>query len=510
MHKTEASETSQPVAKRAWLNPGLVHLNTEVTSAPNSTPNSTPTESQDAPPIPANPNHTRARHQLRPIVAVATATLLILGSIGGLYLRSHSLEPVSIASLSATRNVNDPLLRNKLSTAAATYRLGLQTPDGKVSRYALTDMGLKPDISATLKSAAGQHGLAFWKTTPIPLKIKVDQAKYIAFLRTHTSQASVPASDANLVVDGGKVAITAEKDGQGDRVENASTTVLATAGNLTSEPLLLTPGAIGTYIKSTALQTDKAQIERVLKQPVSLKIGSDSITPKASDIARWLTLSPDYANGTVVISVNQDTLRKYIEDVATPYAKAADDTVTPLGDDGSISIVQRNGTGTIDNEDAIVDNWSAELLKAKGLNTTVAISGTAAKVVKAYAQPKWLLVNLTTKRMYAYENTKLVRSFLVSAGAITTPTVQGTYRIYAKYASQDMRGANADGTNYFQPHVQYINYFYKDYAVHGNYWRPVNYFGNINSSHGCVGIVNTDAAWIYDWAPIGTTVMVHV
>ena len=52
-------------------------------------------------------------------------------------------------------------------------------------------------------------------------------------------------------------------------------------------------------------------------------------------------------------------------------------------------------------------------------------------------------------------------------------------------------------------------FFHGGYAIHGNYWRPASYFGNINSSHGCIGINVDDAAWIYDWAPIGTSIITH-
>jgi lipoprotein-anchoring transpeptidase ErfK/SrfK len=111
--------------------------------------------------------------------------------------------------------------------------------------------------------------------------------------------------------------------------------------------------------------------------------------------------------------------------------------------------------------------------------------------------------------MYAYEGTTLVRTFLISAGAPATPTVIGQYKIYSKYISQDMRGANVDGSSYFQPNVPYVLYFYGGYAIHGNYWRPTSWFGNINSSHGCLGVTPDDGAWIFDWAPIGTPVITH-
>ncbi len=111
--------------------------------------------------------------------------------------------------------------------------------------------------------------------------------------------------------------------------------------------------------------------------------------------------------------------------------------------------------------------------------------------------------------MYAYEKTNLMRTFLVSAGEPGTPTVLGQYAIKTKVAKQDMRGQNTDGSRYSQTNVQWVNYFHQDYAIHGNHWRPTSYFGNINSSHGCVGIVNSDAEWIYNWAPVGTPVIVY-
>lgn len=72
-----------------------------------------------------------------------------------------------------------------------------------------------------------------------------------------------------------------------------------------------------------------------------------------------------------------------------------------------------------------------------------------------------------------------------------------------------MSGYNVNGTKYFQPKVPYVNYFDGADAIHGNYWRPPSWFGNINSSHGCVGLQVSDSEWIYNWAPIGTTVIVH-
>jgi lipoprotein-anchoring transpeptidase ErfK/SrfK len=112
--------------------------------------------------------------------------------------------------------------------------------------------------------------------------------------------------------------------------------------------------------------------------------------------------------------------------------------------------------------------------------------------------------------MYAYANGQLANTFLVTAGAPATPTPIGEFHIWEKVAVQNMSGYNPDGSKYSQPSVPWINYFdHSGDAVHGNYWRPASYFGSINSSHGCVGVQVPEAEWIYNWAPIGTTVITH-
>jgi lipoprotein-anchoring transpeptidase ErfK/SrfK len=112
--------------------------------------------------------------------------------------------------------------------------------------------------------------------------------------------------------------------------------------------------------------------------------------------------------------------------------------------------------------------------------------------------------------MYLYQNGQLYKSYPISAGAPETPTPIGQFKTFSKLATQDMRGYNANGTKYFQPHVHWISYFLPGgYAIHGNYWRPQSWFGNINSSHGCVSLPDAQAKEVYDWTPVGTTIITH-
>lgn len=114
---------------------------------------------------------------------------------------------------------------------------------------------------------------------------------------------------------------------------------------------------------------------------------------------------------------------------------------------------------------------------------------------------RWIDVDLTNQRVYAYEGDVVVNSFLVSTGTWATPTVTGQFKVYVKYLSAKM-----SGPGYYLPNVPYIMYFYKSYGLHGTYWH--NNFGT-PMSHGCVNLSTPDAEWLYNWASVGTVVNVH-
>lgn len=114
---------------------------------------------------------------------------------------------------------------------------------------------------------------------------------------------------------------------------------------------------------------------------------------------------------------------------------------------------------------------------------------------------KFILVDLSDSMTYAYQDGVLVYSALSSMGLPATPTVVGRFSIYRRVREQTM-----SGPGYSLPGVQYVQYFYQGYALHGAYWH--NNFGQ-PMSRGCVNMTNEDARWFYNFAEIGTPVHVQ-
>jgi len=114
---------------------------------------------------------------------------------------------------------------------------------------------------------------------------------------------------------------------------------------------------------------------------------------------------------------------------------------------------------------------------------------------------RWIDLDLSAQRLYAYEGNTVVASFIVSTGTSQTPTVTGQYYVYIKLLYTDMAGPG-----YYLPDVPYTMYFYKGYGIHGTYWH--SNFG-VPMSHGCVNMRTSEAAWLFNWASVGTLVNIH-
>ncbi len=119
---------------------------------------------------------------------------------------------------------------------------------------------------------------------------------------------------------------------------------------------------------------------------------------------------------------------------------------------------------------------------------------------QAGARRKEIVVRLGAQEVDVYEDGRLLRTLVASTGLPQTPTVQGEFKIYHKLASQTMAGPD-----YYLPNVPWVMYFYQGYGLHGTYWH--NNFGQ-PMSHGCVNLRTPDARWLYEWAEIGTPVIV--
>lgn len=131
------------------------------------------------------------------------------------------------------------------------------------------------------------------------------------------------------------------------------------------------------------------------------------------------------------------------------------------------------------------------------------------EVDKTATVTKKIVVVRSEQKLYAYDNDELFLETSISTGIELTPTPRGTFKIFKKTPSRYMQGPLPYLNNqkyYDLPGVPWNLYFTEQGAViHGAYWH--NSFGSRYSS-GCVNLLPETAYILYNWAELGTTVIV--
>ena len=136
------------------------------------------------------------------------------------------------------------------------------------------------------------------------------------------------------------------------------------------------------------------------------------------------------------------------------------------------------------------------LLAALALATPAAGSAKARKAI---------VISISKQRLRVYKGDRIVLRSYVSTGRTGFDTPVGSFTILTKLPSQTMEGV-IGGEYYNVPDVPSVLYFTDSgHALHGTYWH--DNFGT-PMSHGCVNLPLDVAAWLYDWAPVGTPVLV--
>jgi lipoprotein-anchoring transpeptidase ErfK/SrfK len=117
------------------------------------------------------------------------------------------------------------------------------------------------------------------------------------------------------------------------------------------------------------------------------------------------------------------------------------------------------------------------------------------------SKQRWIEIKLSSQRLIAWEGKTPVYAIIISTGKDSTPTNPGVYAIQTRDRYARMRGADYDIAD-----VPYTMYYDGSYAIHGAYWH--HRFGT-PVSHGCINVAVDHARWLFNWATIGTPVVVR-
>jgi len=149
---------------------------------------------------------------------------------------------------------------------------------------------------------------------------------------------------------------------------------------------------------------------------------------------------------------------------------------------------------------------------ALGAAAALRYSGQVHDALFANLPGKVMIVSLQAQQMWAYENGQLAIQTYVTTGMPALPTPPGLHRITVKYSPYKFVSPWGPGSPYyFDPLWSTYAMLYKEggYFMHDASWRHV--FGpgtQVRGSHGCINLPPYIAGAAFQFADIGTPVVV--
>lgn len=123
---------------------------------------------------------------------------------------------------------------------------------------------------------------------------------------------------------------------------------------------------------------------------------------------------------------------------------------------------------------------------------------------------RWIDVHLTQQLMTLYDGREVVRVVVTTTGMAGWETPTGAFTILWRVANETMTSGAIGAESFFRlEDVLYTQYFTDEgHAIHYAWWRTPETIGR-PGSHGCLNTLLDDAEFLWEWADIGTPIIVR-
>ena len=381
------------------------------------------------------------------------------------------------------------------------------TGQGDDKHVSGSDLGAHIDATKLADKAFAEHpmwNITSWMSAPIRGAITLDDRAAEHALRAQVPTVYQDATDATVAFHGTGYAATPAKDGSGIDLK-ALTAAITTAAEKGQNSVEFEAKAapIAPAITDKTAGATVTELNTLLAT-IGFYVGTERTVPvDAATAAGWLTVTPD--DGKLTITADRAAIQKSIDTLPAKVNRAPVNATTIVNSSGDVL------------DDVTPGVTGRELGDVSGAAATFASqiskgNGTLALPVKdtpfsSTSLLRKIDVNLSTETLTVTENGNVVDSWLVSSGRGDFATHTGSFTVNWKLDSQNM--GDTDLTKapfYYQPDVKWVMYFNGDEALHGVYWHD-NW--GTPMSHGCVGMPEWRAQWLFDWSPQGIEVNVH-
>lgn len=408
--------------------------------------------------------------------------------------------------------------------AVNTSSLVIKDDRGNSITTDLQHLGVKVDRAATVSAIMDAKKdnmftrIMPWVQQTVALHASRDDAAMDAFVVKKFVRLHDRAVPYSAVFDESSDSFTVEDGVPGRTVETmpvreAVKKLLAHPGQTVK--VSVTSRRTDAPIKLEAAQKLVSDLNVLLAKKISFNNGNgDNFVVPKKVLASWIKVKADISRRKLSYKIDLKAADAWLsKSLPKELNKEKEDQEDAVNKDGKVLFTTLKGVNGIE------ITYSRDLAKkacealTKGEDANIAVPG---KVTKFATKQKLvemrIVVDKTTQTASVYKNDELVKTFPICSGRKGMyDSTNGTFFIYLRYSTQDMRGPNANGTRYYLPGVHWVSYYNGGESFHTAAW---NYNGIATGdpahfgSHGCINMYEQDAQWVYDNCPRGTIVQV--
>lgn len=423
-------------------------------------------------------------------------------------------------------------------TMTGRQEITIKIADERLTAEAI-DIGISYDVTGAVNHAylRGKSGSIWQQMYALASSVVqqqeyaispvIDQASLSAYINDQIANKIKTPKDASLAVVGDKITVKPDVPGTAINLEQIKADiqrVVSTGGPIVVEAQVK---KVDAAVTAAGLARYQNQIQQLAGAPVTITAQDKTLTPTFAQKVTWFVLDKN-KQGEFNLEVDAKAITTTVAQLAkTVDKKMVKEQISPTN-----SVIAAGSDGLELDQTNLATALTDKMRQSLADNATAAVNATAAPVQLAAAvrvvpkeqitvtpeasgvvpgidtDAKFIQLNLAQQKMYLFENRQLVNVFPISSGKAGYETPKGVHSITNK--------ALRPFSKIYGLYLPYWNAITGDgkYGIHdlpewpGGYKEGENHLGR-PVSHGCVRLGTGPAKYVYEWAPIGTAVLVQ-
>jgi lipoprotein-anchoring transpeptidase ErfK/SrfK len=398
----------------------------------------------------------------------------------------------------------------------------------------LSQLGVAVDIDKTIEKAFKQgrdgnffikfknHLSPFIQEQEVLYAIKTNDQKFNGYFRKLAKYVKKPPINAGLKINNGEIIFIPGKEGLGLDPENTKTEIIESLTRGEIKTYTLKAKIDQPYIQEPETENARKIAEDWLQAKIKINVHynpkadqtrpDQSFTASSTDIGQWITFKE--GGFELEASLSASTISQWLSNINSQATIPAINNRINIVN-GKEEMLSKGKKGQTLNIQGLVEKIVASVksgeetfeIKTKILPPENEIIG---GVLPGRFKGKYIEVVLSQQKMYIFIGKKLINIFLISSGRMGMNTPAGRYKILWKTTWAKCK----DSDEYYSCFMPYSMFFTNEgHAIHElpiiDGWREGSWHLGVPVSHGCIRLGIGPAAWMYNWTPIGTPVIIH-